>query len=1000
MRKFFKNLLAIALVGAMVGNVACNKYDDDINGLTERLDKIEGTMALKTDVQALQSTVNALNGIDFNAFMKSADFASMLEKAGVSKDQILAMIEDLQSADDVAATFESMMKAYDIWGKINAAIVEAFGGAEGADVKATIDGWLGKAFAEYMKDYTTTAELEAMFAANNEQVAKDIKAANDALYKQIMDAIKSGETTSAGLAVRIDALEKAIADYEDVKALLYEVAGRIQSLVWVPATMAQAQDNCVMLANFNITLTNDKGQQTVVPMWKPELTMSWQVSPAALAAKIVENGTLSIVTEEVSRAAASYITPEFEVLKAEAKDGKITITLTTADDLNKMNPAKAPMVALNVKMGSENGGIDYTSNYVAINVKNQTAGTDTFVYVYGDKFARFGAETENEIEYTDNSKRLFLDGGFIGIKDGKNYVDITNFYNSFGEDGWLKLVCTPEVDADKNLVASKMYDENGVEVTDKDELARMSLAAEGFCINKSDIALIGNVVKSGVYTYTIEGEAGSYTLGTIVDAYEITTITTPVAVEAQKFIWTYDNAINGKTYVKEGLALNGLTAAQYTELKAFSSINGAVYTADGKTRLADAYIEMTTTPTANSDVQLFDMTIIDTNDKVFAKAGNYVAKFSQLISDCVVEITVPVVVEKGIVTLANVDLGAQVYTFDGQYVYELVADVKKAILEANAEVIGEQFTEENFEDFWTNSAKSKIGELPVYRNAGVKLSVNFANAKFDTEYKTGYEVAYAGLKAAANATVKMVKPVAKFTANDFYVVDGRMEMITEFSQAGDEFDVLDKMITKAYAISGVKGAVLSYEIATDLSEFTGAKPEITTDANGDYILTWGEWNELKLELVAKATLEGVEVGSHKFIAYINDPVAEAMSIRTIEVNKKQVPVDLTLYAGESNNVFDVLYLEANETNVFDFNNHCLEANLESALGASVIFETEELNPALSFDKTTGEIAVDAAGMNIQGDHTVTVKVVYTYTFGIREYAVDFVVKPGTRPASN
>lgn len=965
MRKFFKSLLAVALVGAMVGNVACNKYDDDINSLNERLDKIEGTMALKTDLQAVQSTVNALNAINFDAFMKSADFASMLEKAGVSKNQILALIEGLQDADDVAATFDAMMKAYDIWGKIEAAMVEAFGGAEGDDVKATIDAWLGAEFAEYMKSYDA-------------KVAQDIKDANDTLYASIMEAISKGETTSAGLAVKIDAIEKAIEAFE---ALVYEVAGRIQSLVWVPNSLIQASTNMVKLTNTNIVLT--KGNtRTVVPMWNPEVTMTWQVSPAAVASKI-QKENLSIVTEEISRAAASYVAPEFEVLKAEAKDGKITVTFKATTDLNKMNPEKAPMVALNVKMGSEEAGINFTSNYVALLVENETVSTTTFKYVNGDQAVAFGGETANEIEYTNTDKHLFLEGGFIGMQVNGKYVDVTTKFESLGENGWLKIVCTPEVDADKNLVASKLY-EAGAVVTDEALLSKISLSHEGFGLGEVNKAFIGKTVKSGVYTYTIEGEAGSFNLGTIVDAYKITTITTPVAVEAQKFIWTYDNATTGKIYTKEGLSLTGLTAAQYDELG--TSIQGGVYS--GNTKLADAQITLTTTPTANTDVMWFDMTITDTNDKVFVKAGNYVAKFEKLISDCKVVITVPVVVEKGIVTLANVDLGAQVYTFDGQYQYLWTADVKKAILEANAEVFGVQFTEENFEDFWTKSDKKKTTEVPVYRNGGVKLSVDFGALDFNKDYKAGYEVAYAGLKTTATGTVKMVKPQVKFIANNLYVVDGRTEMITAFD--GTEFDVIDKKITKAYAIEGVEGAKLSYEIATDLTNFTGTKPAITFDSiSGDYTLSWGAWNKLELELVAKATLEGVEIGSQKFVAYITDPVAKA--ITTVK------NADLTLYAGESKNVYDVLSLIANEKNVFDATNNCLEANLKSALNASVIFETEELNPALSFDKTTGWFAVDAAGMNIQGDHPVTIKVVYTYTFGVREFAFDFVVKSGTRP---
>ena len=128
-----------------------------------------------------------------------------------------------------------------------------------------------------------------------------------------------------------------------------------------------------------------------------------------------------------------------------------------------------------------------------------------------------------------------------------------------------------------------------------------------------------------------------------------------------------------------------------------------------------------------------------------------------------------------------------------------------------------------------------------------------------------------------------------------------------------------------------------------------------------------------------------------FVAYINDPVEEAISIL---LDSKKKPVDLTLYAGESKNTFGVLYLEANEKNIFAATG--LDADLEAALNGSVAFETETLNSALSFDKTTGVITVADQGMEIQGDHKVVVKVVYSYKFGSRDFAVEYVVKPGVR----
>lgn len=53
MRKIWRKLLAVALVGALVSNVACKDYDDDINRIDDKLEELSGTVALKTDMQQL-----------------------------------------------------------------------------------------------------------------------------------------------------------------------------------------------------------------------------------------------------------------------------------------------------------------------------------------------------------------------------------------------------------------------------------------------------------------------------------------------------------------------------------------------------------------------------------------------------------------------------------------------------------------------------------------------------------------------------------------------------------------------------------------------------------------------------------------------------------------------------------------------------------------------------------------------------------------------------------
>ena len=142
MKKFFKNLLAIALVGVMVGNVACNKYDDDINGLTERLDKIEGTMALKTDVQALQSTVNALNGIDFNAFMKALNtdgkYTISEEMKAKLADFYGGFATEEDTADIIKRIYDACGYVIDTHTAVAAHVYEQYKSATGDNTKTVI----------------------------------------------------------------------------------------------------------------------------------------------------------------------------------------------------------------------------------------------------------------------------------------------------------------------------------------------------------------------------------------------------------------------------------------------------------------------------------------------------------------------------------------------------------------------------------------------------------------------------------------------------------------------------------------------------------------------------------------------------------------------------------------------------------------------------------------------------------------------------------------------
>lgn len=64
MKKFIKNLLAVALVGAMLGSFGCKDYDEDIESLNNRVDKVEASLA---DLQAKIDAGAVITGVTNNA---------------------------------------------------------------------------------------------------------------------------------------------------------------------------------------------------------------------------------------------------------------------------------------------------------------------------------------------------------------------------------------------------------------------------------------------------------------------------------------------------------------------------------------------------------------------------------------------------------------------------------------------------------------------------------------------------------------------------------------------------------------------------------------------------------------------------------------------------------------------------------------------------------------------------------------------------------------------
>ncbi|MBO7263712.1 MAG: hypothetical protein J6U93_04220 [Alistipes sp.] len=105
--KYLSKLLSILLIGSMLCTVGCNKYDDDINSLNNRIDEIEGSMnnqisPLKTDLEAVKTQLEELiSDTESLTAAHEADLATLTEANKKLSDRIKTL-EDANYAKQIA----------------------------------------------------------------------------------------------------------------------------------------------------------------------------------------------------------------------------------------------------------------------------------------------------------------------------------------------------------------------------------------------------------------------------------------------------------------------------------------------------------------------------------------------------------------------------------------------------------------------------------------------------------------------------------------------------------------------------------------------------------------------------------------------------------------------------------------------------------------------------------------------------------------------------------
>ncbi|MBR5465163.1 MAG: hypothetical protein IKU77_05165 [Alistipes sp.] len=223
MKKLFKKLLAVALIGAMVGFVGCKDYDDDINALNGRIDGIENTQikAINEQIASMQSSISSL---------QSAQTAT---QNAVSALQ--ATVATLETKADHAADVAALEN------KI-------------AEAKTALEAAVAAAKAEHAADKAALeAAIEALETAHDADVAA--LEAEIAALKEVDAAVKA---QIAAIEKDIEALEAKDVELAEAIAEIEESMKEMATMTWVEATLeayAKSEDVAAEIGELWATLT-------------------------------------------------------------------------------------------------------------------------------------------------------------------------------------------------------------------------------------------------------------------------------------------------------------------------------------------------------------------------------------------------------------------------------------------------------------------------------------------------------------------------------------------------------------------------------------------------------------------------------------------------------------------------------------------------------------------------------------------------------------------------
>ena len=971
----------------------------------------------KAELEEINNKLTALEGT------VGEDFSGDIQDL---KDRLAALEGSAADADALAALVER---------------VEALEVLTEADVNALIDtqikellngkSWLGEslddAIAAYLtnNNYITNAALTGYVSLEDiiTEMGKEQSKYADALIAFIQ--ANQTQIDANELQILVDGNQKKMSELmNEFSDRLFALENRIQSLVYVPSSLTETSNLIPVTPAPYI----DFGKDGKEYLGNQTLEMTFRVSPASLADKIVKEGTVSIITRKVSMSSTNG--PAFtveSVTASEQNEGEFTVKATTDYKFGSKND-ETLAIALNVKIagvttGSEDEqtthtGIDYTTSFLGLKYNKYAAACINYYLriVKVDAEGKLvGSLTGNvynsSLKYNDYSVVNFLEGFDVYYYDGKKYMPLSEMWEGVLES------------------SRSAFDENVEDITISGNRENYKVTPESVQIDEAnlpttDTDLIGDNITSSKVTFTVALGKKSLEIGTAQHKVTIASDGVETSIPSTAIAWNHTKALN-KSYTGEPVYLkSNVSVEHYNEMKVRAFIHRAtsiemfnrfvtanewiVYVADDADNniVKDASVNllMDSSPTADTDVQRVTPTF---NGMTFAEAGSYTAYAKYVHSDkTTTTITIPVTTTGA--PEISYEIGKEVM-YVGTSTYTVVEGfAEKLWKDAYKEAFGSK------EDFlavvaaMTATTGDDKAKLAV---AGNNINVSFpAEYEFKTYRSTLTLSDKSGLEIVFPAEIKLNEAHAMLTPNPLFVTNGRVNAIAEFNADGSRYDVVAQPLGNAYtyqvgegeqALPGVKVVYeINKELQGDKLDEMTEKGQIVPEIDAENKLIWNDWGALELKvdayLVFTNSNEEVKGSRVTFTVAIDSPYADDKITVATKGNEFELSQDASFKAAQLltlNSTYQSGDPAAN-TNVFDASTeNGLHANLAKALGGEVKYETTFSNVNFAFDEETGVITYTGEDSSLKPvSQTIEVKVTYTNNFGVEFAPVTVQIK--------